>query len=79
MHDTSLRAAHKRAATAIGRPEMTVHDLRRTGATLAAQSGATTREVMRRLGHTTAAVAMIYQVADNARDAEVARRMGAMS
>ena len=38
---------------------MTVHDLRRTGATLAAQSGATTREVMRRLGHTTAAVAMI--------------------
>lgn len=76
MHDTSLRSAHKRAATAIGRPDMTVHDLRRTGATLAAQSGATTREVMRRLGHTTAAVAMIYQVADNARDAEVAKRMG---
>jgi len=78
MHDTALRSAHKRAATAIGKPGMTVHDLRRTGATLAAQSGATTREVMRRLGHTTAAVAMIYQVADNARDAEVAKRMGAM-
>lgn len=77
MHDSVLNRAHKRAAVAIGRPEMTVHDLRRTGATLAAQSGATTREVMRRLGHTTAAVAMIYQVADDARDAEVARRMGA--
>ena len=76
MHDTSLRSAHKRAAAVIGKPGMTVHDLRRTGATLAAQSGATTREVMRRLGHTTAAVAMIYQVADNARDAEVAKRMG---
>lgn len=76
MHDTSLRSAHKRAATAIGRPDMTVHDLRRTGATLAAQSGATTREVMRRLGHTTAAVAMIYQVADDQRDAAVAKRMG---
>ena len=31
---------------------------------------------MRRLGHTTAAMAMLYQVADDERDAAVARRMG---
>ena len=79
MHDSTLTSAHKRAARAIGKPSLTVHDLRRTGATLAAQSGATVREVMRRLGHTQPTVAMIYQLADDARDAEVARRMGELA
>lgn len=76
LHDQVMREAHKRGAQAIGKPTLTIHDLRRTGATLAAQSGATTKEIMRRLGHTTAAMAMLYQVADDERDAAVARRMG---
>ncbi len=74
-----LRRAHKRAAAAINRPAMTVHDLRRTGATLASQSGATLREVMRMLGHTQPGVAMLYQVAEDARDAERAERMSALT
>jgi integrase len=73
-----LRRAHKEAASAIGRPALTLHDLRRTGATLAGQSGATTKELMSRLGHTQPGVAMIYQVADAERDDQVARRMSAM-
>lgn len=79
LHDSTLRGAHRRAAEAVGRPDLTLHDLRRTGATLAAQSGATTKEIMRRLGHTQPQVAMLYQVADDERDAAVARRMGDLS
>ena len=79
LSDVTLRKAHRRAATAIGRPSLRVHDLRRTGATLAAQSGATIRELMRRLGHTRPDVAMVYQVADDERDAAVAARMGGLA
>ncbi|MGV8972262.1 MAG: tyrosine-type recombinase/integrase [Rhodoglobus sp.] len=78
MDGNVLREAHKRAAGAIGRPSMTLHDLRRTGATLAGQSGATTKELMRMLGHTQPAVAMLYQVADDKRDDERAARMSAL-
>ena len=63
---------------AIGRPSLTLHDLRRSGATLAGQSGATVRELMRFLGHTQPAVAMIYQIADDARDDVRAERMSAL-
>lgn len=77
ISDGTLRKNHKRAAVAIGRPTLTLHDLRRTGATLAGQSGATVKEIMRRLGHTKPDVAMLYQVADAARDQAVAQRMGA--
>lgn len=75
LYDTVLYKAHRRAAKTIGRENLTLHDLRRTGATLAAQAGATTREVMRRLGHTRPDVAMRYQVADDARDRAVADAM----
>ena len=37
------------------------HDLRHTAATLAAAAGATTRELMERLGHSTPAMALRYQ------------------
>jgi hypothetical protein len=37
------------------------HDLRHTAATLAAAAGATTRELMDRMGHTSPAVALRYQ------------------
>nr|WP_300148177.1 tyrosine-type recombinase/integrase [Propionicimonas sp.] len=70
-----LHEAHVKGRTAIGMPDLTVHDLRRTAATLAAQGGATTAELMRLLGHTTAAMAMVYQRATDARDQERARRL----
>ena len=75
MGDTTLRDAHKRGRDAINRPTLTIHDLRRTAATLAAQGGATTKELMRLLGHTTVQVAMLYQVADEERDRARARRL----
>ncbi len=64
-----------KAALPKGKETMRVHDLRHTGAVLAAQAGATVRELMGRLGHTTPAVAMNYQHVAAGRDAEIAARM----
>ena len=79
MSESTLRDAHIVGRDAIGKPTLTIHDLRRTGATLAGQSGATVKELMHRLGHTLPQVAMIYQVADAQRDAAVASRMSALT
>jgi hypothetical protein len=52
--------------------------LRGSGATWAAQAGATIAELMARLGHTTATVAMRYQHATRERDRPIADRLGAL-
>lgn len=49
------------ARAAAGRGDLRFHDLRHTGATLAAATGATLAELMERLGHSTPAAAMRYQ------------------
>jgi integrase len=67
-----------RAAVAIGLPPVRPHELRHTGATLAAATGATTKELMRRLGHSSPAAALLYQHAADDRDAEIARALDAM-
>jgi integrase len=56
-----------------------LHDLRHTGATLAAQTGATLAELMGRLGHSTPAAALRYQHAAQGRDAEIARLLSKMA
>lgn len=61
-----------KAALPKGKSHMRVHDLRHVGAVLAAQAGATTKELMQRLGHTTPEMAMRYQHASAARDAAIA-------
>lgn len=62
----------KRALAEADLPEIRTHELRHTGATLAAQSGATLKELMTRLGHATPHAAMIYQHAASHRDVEIA-------
>ncbi|HET6873499.1 MAG TPA: site-specific integrase [Acidimicrobiales bacterium] len=57
---------------------MRFHDLRHTAGTLAAQTGATTKELMVRLGHASSRAAMIYQHAADDRDRLIAERLGAM-
>jgi integrase len=54
------------------RPDLRLHDCRGTGATMAAQTGATLAELMARLGHSTPAAAMRYQHAAAGRDREIA-------
>ncbi len=51
------------------------HDLRHTGNTLAAASGASTRELMHRMGHASMRAALIYQHATSERDREIAEGM----
>ena len=51
-------------------PGLRFHDLRHTGATLAAASGAPLKALMQRMGHTTVAAALRYQhVVDGQQDA----------
>lgn len=55
-----------------GRADLRFHDLRHTGAVLAASTGATLAELMARLGHSTAGAAMRYQHAAQDRDKAIA-------
>jgi integrase len=54
------------------------HDLRHTGNHLAAQTGASTRELMQRMGHSTVRAALIYQHATEARSKHLAERLDAL-
>jgi integrase len=63
------------AREAVGLPELHPHDLRHAAGTLFAQQGATTREIMARLGHRSRAAADRYQHAAARRDAELAARL----
>ena len=51
------------------------HDLRHTGNHLAASSGASTRELMHRMGHASMRAALIYQHATSERDREIATEL----
>jgi len=55
-----------------------LHDLRHTAGTLAATTGASTREIMSRLGHSSPQAALRYQHATAQRDREIADRLGDM-
>jgi integrase len=68
-----------RARDAAGRPDLRWHDLRHTGATLAAATGATLAELMARIGHRTPRAAMIYQHASSDRDRVIAEALSAMA
>ena len=78
MAPSTLSRVFYRARDAAGRPDLRFHDLRHTGAVLAAQTGATLAELMGRLGHSTPGAALRYQHAASDRDMEIARRLSAL-
>ncbi len=59
-----------------GLPDLHLHDLRHTGNTMAAATGASLRELMERMGHSSSRAAMIYQHASRERDEAIAAAMG---
>jgi integrase len=67
------------ARDAAGRPDLRFHDLRHTGATLAAATGATLAELMARLGHSTPGAAMRYQHASADRDRVIAEALSKLA
>jgi integrase len=79
LSQTAFTKSVKNGFAAVGKPDMRVHDLRHVGATLAAQAGATTKELMSRLGHTTPGMAMRYQIAAQERDVKIAEAMSKLA
>jgi integrase len=78
LRRSNFRDDWVKARTAAGiSEEAHFHDLRHTGNTLAA-SGASLRELMTRMGHSTPRAALIYQHMVDGRDREIADRLGAM-
>jgi integrase len=63
------------AREAAGRPDLAFHDLRHTGAVFAAETGATLKQLMRRLGHSTVSAAMRYQHATDEGDRLIAAKL----
>ena len=57
-------------------PGVHFYDLRHTGGTLAAATGASLKELMARLGHSSTRAALIYQHATRDRDQAIAMALG---
>jgi integrase len=73
-----LQRAWSRARRSIDRSDLHLHDLRHTGLTLAAATGATTAELMHRAGHASASAALRYQHATEDRDRVLATALEAL-
>jgi len=63
------------AVERVGLAGLRFHDLRHTAGTQAAVAGATTKELMVRLGHSSPRAALIYQHATTERDAQLAAQL----
>lgn len=79
LQPSTLARHFDRARIAAKRPDLRFHDLRHSGAVLAAQTGATLAELMSRLGHSTPQAAMRYQHAAEGRDAVIAAQMSKLA
>lgn len=75
----ALQAAWETARSRLGRPDLHFHDLRHAGATWLAISGATTRELMARVGHASPAASLRYQHATEERDTVLADALSALA
>ena len=76
---TAWHRALEKAELDKAQPAFRFHDLRHTGGTLAAGAGASTRELMARLGHASAAASLRYQHATASRDESIAARLSELA
>ncbi|MQY19330.1 tyrosine-type recombinase/integrase [Nocardia macrotermitis] len=74
MRGNAIYQAHVRARNKVG-VDISFHDLRHTGQTLAASTGATLADLKKRMGHASNAAAARYLHAVDGRDAEVAQEL----
>jgi integrase len=79
LQPSTLNRHFYKAREKAKRPDLRFYDLRHTGATLAAQTGATLAELMVRMGHSTPAAAMRYQHAAHGRDKVIAEAMSKLA
>jgi integrase len=74
-----FRSTWVKARERVGLPTFRFHDLRHTGNTLAASTGASTKELMARMGHASMRAALIYQHASADRDAAIAAALSRLA
>ncbi len=70
------QAKWAKARAQMGMPELHFHDLRHVANTLTAASGASTKELMHRMGHASPEAALRYQHATRDRDETIATLLG---
>jgi integrase len=78
MRGNAIYQAFVRARNRVG-VEVSFHDLRHTGQTLAAATGATLADLKKRLGHASTAAALRYLHAVDGRDKEVATELSKLA
>ena len=76
LRRSNFRKFWYRARGAVDLPELHFHDLRHTGNTMAAAQGASLKELMERMGHSSTRAALIYLHATRERDQKIAAGMG---
>lgn len=79
LQPTVFQDAFHKARVLAGRADLRVHDLRHTGATWAAMTGATLAELQQRLGHSSVSAALRYQHAAAGRDVEIAAALSILA
>ena len=75
----NFNRAWSNARAKVGRPDLHLHDLRHSGLTWAAASGASVADLMRRGGHANPRAALRYQHATEDRDKAVAEALGSLA
>jgi integrase len=78
LRGNTLYQAFVRARNKVG-IDLAFHDLRHTGQSLAAQTGATMADLMKRLGHSSMAAARRYLHTVDGRDREIAKRLSELA
>ncbi|MEU4228912.1 tyrosine-type recombinase/integrase [Nonomuraea sp. NPDC026600] len=76
LRRSAFRRIWNKVQIAVGLPNVHFHDLRHAGNTLAASTGASLRELMTRMGHSSTRAALIYQHATQERDQAIAQALG---
>lgn len=79
LHPRTFGKRFAAARRVANRADLHFHDLRHSGAVLAAQSGATLSELMERLGHSTPGAAMRYQHVARGRSKAIAAALSALA
>lgn len=79
LRRSNFRPIWYAARSAAGAPNLHFHDLRHLGGTLAAATGASLKELMARLGHSSTRAALIYQHATRDRDQAIAQALGGLA
>jgi integrase len=75
----SLSVAWEHARSTLGRSELRFHDLRHSGLTWSAATGASIAELMRRAGHASQSAALRYQHATDDRDRALAEALARLA